>query len=216
MRKGSRGVDRKGERFLLLDWDGVLIDSFRRHLESVREYAGADILPGQYRAIHNGNFFQSNERGVLSGIDWRKYAEFVRTRFPKEKLSVGVIRSLRILSRSYRLYIVSSGQETVIEPILRRSGVRGLFDAVLGAEFHRSKEEKFRWIFRKCRTRARRCLFVTDTLGDLVEARRVGLPTLAVTFGYHGRAVLAKGKPGRVIRCFRHLLPAIRRHRWNR
>ena len=44
-----------------------------------------------------------------------------------------------------------------------------------------------------------RLFFITDTLGDIVEAKKVGIKTIAVDYGYHDRGVLSKGNPDGII-----------------
>ncbi len=42
-------------------------------------------------------------------------------------------------------------------------------------------------------------IFVTDTLGDIREATKVGIRTIAETFGFHNRERLKLGDPFRIV-----------------
>ena len=41
--------------------------------------------------------------------------------------------------------------------------------------------------------------FVTDTLGDIKEANKLNIKTIAETFGFHNRQRLEKGKPYAIV-----------------
>ena len=89
--------------------------------------------------------------------------------------------------------------------------MKGLFKDILGVESHASKEEKFKMLFKKYKLNNKNCLFVTDTLGDILEAGKLGIPTIAVDFGFHERERLEKGKPLMILSKFEDILPAIDR-----
>ena len=87
--------------------------------------------------------------------------------------------------------------------------IKTFFSEVLGKETHKSKVEKFKMIFKEYGLKPEECIFVTDTLGDLREAKKVGVPTIAVTWGYHGKTRLKKGSPNLIIHDFEELTGAI-------
>jgi phosphoglycolate phosphatase len=76
---------------------------------------------------------------------------------------------------------------------------------VLGVETHKSKEVKFGIIFEETGLLKDECVFVTDTLGDILEANKVGVRTIAVTFGYHDEKRLAKGNPSVLVSDFKEI-----------
>ena len=53
------------------------------------------------------------------------------------------------------------------------------------------------------------CIFVTDTLGDLLEAKELNIGTIAVTWGYHEEERLKFGHPDIIINNFDELIPSI-------
>jgi phosphoglycolate phosphatase-like HAD superfamily hydrolase len=54
-------------------------------------------------------------------------------------------------------------------------------------------------IFEKYGTSASECVFVTDTLGDMLEAKKEHVGAIAVSWGFHSREVLEKGEPFRIL-----------------
>ena len=58
---------------------------------------------------------------------------------------------------------------------------------------------ELKFLLKKYSLTPKDCIFVTDTLGDIIEANDVNVKTIAVDFGYHSRTVLSKGKPFAII-----------------
>ncbi|MBI2112526.1 HAD family hydrolase [Candidatus Woesearchaeota archaeon] len=85
------------------------------------------------------------------------------------------------------------------------------FHEVLGAEIDPSKAERFYLLFKKYDIKPEECLFVTDTLGDILEANQVMVKTIAVDFGFHERKRLKKGNPAMIVSTFSELVKAIRK-----
>jgi phosphoglycolate phosphatase-like HAD superfamily hydrolase len=76
-------------------------------------------------------------------------------------------------------------------------------------ETHRSKVEKFKYLFDKYKIEADECVFVSDTLGDVLEGHKVGVKTIAVDFGFHKKDRLEKGKPYKIVSSFEEILQVI-------
>lgn len=68
----------------------------------------------------------------------------------------------------------------------------------MGADVHKSKAEKFRMLFKHF-GEGTRYVFITDTLGDLREAEKVGVQGIGVTWGFHPRARLERGNPWAIV-----------------
>ena len=83
--------------------------------------------------------------------------------------------------------------------MLEAAGVLGLFAQILGVETHESKVEKFKILMEHNGITSENAVFITDTLGDIIEARKVGIKTIAETFGFHDRERLAQGEPFTIV-----------------
>jgi len=70
---------------------------------------------------------------------------------------------LEKLSQDYTLFIISSNREYSIEKYLCHHEME-YFTEVLGGDFHKSKVEKFKYIFNKYDFSKDDCYFITDTL----------------------------------------------------
>ncbi len=67
-------------------------------------------------------------------------------------------------------------------------------------------------VFKKYGVKSTECIFVTDTLGDLREAKKMGINSFAVTYGFHKESVLQKGNPDCFIRKPEDILIEIKKY----
>lgn len=193
-----------GKPFILFDFDGVLVDTFSHNITVFNE-----LLPAMTREemldLYDGN-------GIATAIaylermgvdDIEGFIRRIALRFSELSGEVAMTeparRVVESLSGNYEMMIVSTSREEGIEGCLQRSGMSGYFRKVYGQLAHRSKVEKIRMVFAEHGAAPDQCLFVTDTLGDILEAHEAGIKTLAVTWGFHGRERLAKGNPWAIV-----------------
>ena len=84
-----------------------------------------------------------------------------------------------------------------------------MFSFLFGLETHKLKTHKFKKVLNEFNLKEDECIFVTDTLGDILEANEVGIKTIAVDFGYHERERLEKGNPMKIISEFNELVDIV-------
>lgn len=190
--------------FILFDFDGVLVDTFSHNITVFSEF-----FPGmsheEILQLYDGNGVATvvahMQRIGIDDIDG--YIKRIGLRFTELTGDIVMPQSaqrvVQDLRERYEMMIVSTSREEGIEGCLQRSGMSGHFRKVYGQLAHRSKVEKIRMVFAEHGARPDQCLFVTDTLGDILEAHEAGIKTLAVTWGFHGRERLAKGNPWAIV-----------------
>ncbi len=108
-------------------------------------------------------------------------------------------------SKKYKLYIVSSTDAVIIEQFLRKHGLSRYFKKVLGYRESLSKVVKINRVLKAAGAKSSEAVFVTDTLGDMLEAKECAVKSIAVTWGYHSKAVLRSGQPKYIVRTPREL-----------
>jgi len=190
-------------KVLIFDFDGVLQDTFEFHRSKVSSYVGFEVDAQVYRDMHNGNFFDCVPE-ELKKVNWYGYRSFVFNEMCRLVMDDKLRDYLAGLSSVYDLYIVSSGSSKIISKYLGLNGA-SVFKEVFGAEECRSKKEKFSMLFEKYGFSSSDCLFITDTVGDVLEAKEVGVKSVCVDFGFHSREVLEKGEPEAIVSSFDEL-----------
>jgi len=102
---------------------------------------------------------------------------------------------LLTLAQQHRLMLISSNSAEVIHVLLTRMDVSECFEAVMGADFLLNKTEKIVCAQNSSGFSTENIYYVGDTAGDIREARRAGIRSVAVTWGWHDRAALEAVAP---------------------
>lgn len=192
-------------RVLILDFDGVLCDSEEFHSRMFREFSGISVSEEEFASMHDGNFF-AHVVSKLRHIDWMAYRDFVLPRSQHLAMQEGCRSFLEAIGSLFALFVVTSNGEANVAAFLNRNGVGSFFCEILGLETSLGKVEKLRGILSRHNVAPDEVVFVTDTLGDILEANEVGIRTIAVDFGFHDRERLARGNPYRIVSSFGEIL----------
>lgn len=180
---------------VVFDFDGVIVNSYdityatSKHFEGHRDHDEfrsiyeesiyARVVPNQERTNPN------HER------DW--YAHITPLYYQLPPVT-GVPDALHLLAERFELAIVTSNQTEVVLRWLALVGLDQRFSDVLGGDVERSKVKKITSLLQ-----GRPAVFITDTLGDVLEAKAVPVPTIAVSWGFHEHWRLEKGTPDAII-----------------
>jgi len=192
---------------IIFDFDGVIHDTFelayglhkQLHPESSREI---------YRSYFDGNLFKKIGKKISQEAQ-DKFKELEFEAFKDLKLERGIREELEKLSKKFDLYIISSNSIRNLDLYFESNGFTNIFKETLTAESHKSKVEKFKILFQKYDLNSNSCIFVTDTLGDILEANKVGVRSIACTFGFHNEKRLKKGSPFRIVSNFKEIRKVI-------
>lgn len=187
-------------KFVLFDFDGVIADSHALSYELSRHFM-PELDEGSYQALYEKNIFQSlKERPTWNESIPSEYQKKFDARMKDEVTLVpGMDEAIRVLSGAYTLAIISSTSGEGINRFLKTHKMTEFFVDVLGRDTHHSKVEKMAMLMGKYRTTSEHCVYITDTLGDMREAKEHGMGTIASSWGVHPRETLEKGIPFRIL-----------------
>lgn len=190
-------------RFVLFDFDGVIADSYDVAWATARILCKRITKEGYSEAFESNvhrayDTLMSKEHGSDCNHDLDWFSVFTPAFEDGAKIFSGMVEVVGSLSHSYVLIIVSSTITSPIQGFLEKHRIGRYFSEVMGADVHISKSEKIKMVFEKYNVSASECVFVTDTLGDMREARAVGVGSLGVSWGFHLRETLEKGEPFRI------------------
>lgn len=116
-----------------------------------------------------------------------------------EKAGKDIIESIKNISRNYVFAIVSSTPFLHIRGYLEKNKIASVFSDILGFESGADKVFKIKSLLRKYNVLPQNTVFVTDTLGDILEGGECGVNLIGVTWGLHSREMLQKGNPVMII-----------------
>ncbi len=192
---------------VVFDFDGVIADTFDLNLRTLRQFC--NTCAEDLKKLHDSNSHETLNIKFTPEMEGN-FHQLQREQF-KETLFYPITKPIQDLADEFLLFINSSSSEKNIDQFLSLIKLSQCFEKILGVETNRSKVKKFELIFRDYQINPQNCVFITDTLGDLMEGNRVGVKNLAVTWGYHDKQRLKKGNPLVVIDQFEEIVPAVRK-----
>lgn len=202
---------------VLLDFDGVLVDSTTLYLDLYREACRLWNHPlpiatvEDFRAWYNPRWEQNYYDMGFTEEEFQAVQEWALTAldYSRAALFPGVAEAVRSLAREHPLAIVSTTPSALIRARLAREGLEGEFRLVMGGDDGSSeKVEKIRQTLADLG--ATRGVMVGDTPLDVEAGRHHGLQTVAVTYGWCAHDRVHGSSPDRVIHHPGDLEPAVR------
>lgn len=200
----SRGVEthKKVRGFILFDFDGVIADSFLPAFE-VNKMICPHITEAIYRKRFEGNINDWEDPVNSHNENCRHDIDFFTEYIPLMKDRVGMVSGMEeIIVKSAELYslvIVSSTITSPIREFLERYNMTQYFADIMGNDVHASKVEKIKMVFAKYNIGPENCVFITDTLGDMLEAEKTGVGAIGVSWGFQEQETLLRGKPFTIV-----------------
>ncbi len=197
---------------ILFDFDGVIADSFAAAFE-VQKLICPNITEDDYRKGFEGNINDWQRETVNHSDDCRHDLDWFAEYVPRMKKSVGIISGMSEvigdLSKKYKLFVVSSTITSPIREFMEKYEISSYFAEIMGNDVHASKVEKIKMVMEKEKAGAGDCVFITDTLGDMLEAESAGIGAIGVSWGFQKHETLARGKPFKVVDKPQDLPPAV-------
>ncbi len=195
-------------KILLFDFDGTIADSADATVRVYNEIArksNLQLLTRENLVVLRGGSFMDNMRYMKVPLFKLPFiANSVRTAFKNEipnlKVIEGIKGSLEILkSKGYKLYIVSSNAKENIESFLEHNGIRE-FDDVYSVSNLLGKHLKIKSLIKTHKWNKASVMYIGDEVRDIEAAKKAGLASVAVTWGYNTEEVLAKNNPTKLLR----------------
>ena len=212
-------------RAILFDLDGTLVDtraaSWQLFSETNLAFAlGIDTREEFFKAFE-GNFFESLAKMVpdpaRAAAVKSHFMELLRTRY-HPALIPGMVDVVRALAPHATLAVVSTNGMEAIRRILVGAGIATCFSHVFAGDVEPRKAKSIRRFIADQRYAVHRLcspayqdgsapappfdpsdvVLVTDTTGDIVEAREAGIRAIGVSWGMHGERQLLDAGAERV------------------
>ena len=184
-------------KIVIFDFDGVIVDTYGFCYELIN--AISPVTHEEYKKRFEGNINDAMKKVAPKGLSNGTFVEDYFLELTKCTPYAEVVDAIKILAKKYTLIVISSTVSPAIDTFLTTNNIRECFQDILGNDIEKSKIKKIHMVFEKYSVSPEDCVFVTDTLGDIKEAKHCGVRSIAVTWGYHTRETLEKEKPYAII-----------------
>jgi len=190
-------------KVIVFDFDGVIEENYEHHYQ-LSKIKTINLTREEHKKLFDGNIHI--ERAKLKDrntnfdlmLNFNRAKEFLKIENTKRDILIK-------LSKNYKLGIITSGYEKYIIKYLKNNNLVDIFNFVYGFETNPSKVSKFNKVINTYKHKPSEIIFITDTLGDILEAKKLNINSIAVDYGYHEKSRLEKGKPYKIISSFQEL-----------
>lgn len=189
-------------RLLLFDYDGVLFDTkqiaYNLVKKSCEKFCKFKIRnEHEFIELYKSNFYEAVRKKGATKASIEKIKKYAITVLKKKKLHIhsGIKSIIKKLSATHEIAVISSNYDDVMKRNLKQNRILGNFHYIYGTEEGESKKIKIKQIMKKAKAKKAEAVFITDTVGDIREAKKAGIKTMAVTWGFHNKKMLKKARP---------------------
>ena len=195
-------MDKK--QLVIFDYDGVIVDSIDTlaaiGAQACREI-GHERLPGaaDIEALENIAFEDLGRQIGISEADLPDFGEHVfallRQNEKTPDIFPGMDGAIRTLAKNHCLAIVTKNIKPAVEKVLAAHGLAGEIDLILGVEEPGSKADKIIKAMHIFNRGTDLTCMIGDAVSDVRQARKAGVRSIAVTWGFHKQEKLARERP---------------------
>lgn len=206
-------------RFVLLDWDGTLLDSYaadqRAYLAMFRGM-GVNWGAAKIDRHYSPDWYRVYRAARIPRADWARADRLRRTAYSAERpaLLPGARRVVNTLIRRFRLGLVTSGSRGRVRQQLREFELTKHFSVrVCSEDSYRKKPHPapLQMALRLLRAEPEECVYVGDSAEDIEMARRAGVRAIGVLGPFPTAERIRAAKPDLLLQSIRELPRHLRR-----
>jgi phosphoglycolate phosphatase len=175
-------------RVILFDWDGTLLNSYASDTRAYLAMFRALEIDWTVREIerhYSPNWYRVYRAARIPRAKWAQADLLWRQAYAAESpaLLPGARTALRVLSRKYRLGLVTSGSRDRVRSQIRKFEFTGYFKACVYSEDAPKKKPHpapLELAIARLKAEPEECVYVGDTPEDIQMARRAGVRAIGV------------------------------------
>lgn len=194
------------EKLVIFDFDGTLADSIEAAISVLNEFSDEGILP-HFEKSDVTRWRSMKPREVLKEVNlpWWKIPYLLfqgRRKIKKYRNSVrifsGIPQAIKQISDQYNCVVISTNSKSFIDSVLSKSDL-DIFTETVGGGSLFGKHKKITKILHKYKVLPEHAVLVTDEARDIESAKKAGVKSIAVTWGYQHADVLAHSQADAIV-----------------
>lgn len=198
------------KKVIIFDFDGVLADSFDllyRLNALASEAIGKKMSRKQYRDFFTGDLVKKFQEFCGGHKNYEKFCDFKKNIYWKHYSGIKLFPHAATLVSELKnnntiLAIISATNPNFIKKILAKFKIEDKFDFILSSG-GASKIDIILGIVKK--TKADDVYFISDTCNDIEYAKKAGVKTMAVLWGFHSPRMLFQSQPDFVLKNYKDI-----------
>lgn len=200
-------------RMVIFDFDGVIIDSLKV-IEKFDQWLYPGLTEEDWKETNYGNYFQKmqpheHKRRVVTAQELEAKRQYFYDTKAQANIFPGMRECIVSIPKSVVCLLNTNSKLEGCSTFLTKHALIDQFAFLATKEVSTSKKEKLELSLQKYQALPEDVLFITDTIGDLLEGRAVGIPVIAVTWGIHSKQDFLKYKPYQIVQDSKELSAAI-------
>lgn len=191
---------------IIFDLDGTLADSIDVVIDVLNDLKVIDrtITRDDYELAKNMTIKDiAKELGISL---WRAPRVLVKGRAELTKrideipFFAGMDQTIDELSKENRLFVMSSNSLVNVEKFLKIHGIDGYFEKKYGGIGIFSKAKMLKKIIKDYNLDSETSYYIGDEIRDVDAAKKAGIKSVSVTWGFNGEEILSSRNPDHIVR----------------
>ena len=210
-------MDKK--QLVIFDYDGVIVDSIDAiaaiGAQACREIGHERLpTPADIEALENIALEDLGRQIGISEADLPDFGAHVFALFQKNEKTPDIFSGMgpviRTLGKNHFLVIVTKNIKPAVEKVLAAHGLADKINLILGVEEPGSKADKIKKAMHTFHRGSDLTCMIGDAVSDIRQARKAGVKSIAVTWGFHKQERLAHENPDVMVSTPHDLIAAIK------
>lgn len=205
------------EKLLVFDFDGTIADTFQLAIDIARqgliEFGYQSFGESEIPELREMSVTQLIRRFKINPIHLPKMARYARKKLKHNYHEVmpvkNMVRSIDSIRKEFTVGIVSSNDEALIRMFMKDFGLKRKVDFVKGGVGIFEKKRALKKVLKETNAKTSDCYYIGDEIRDIEAAKRVGINSISVTWGFNGSNILEKNNPDYIVNSPSELLKLI-------
>lgn len=197
----------KNHKVFVFDFDGTICDSFETALRIINNESEVfhyrKIQPSEYAEMRNLTAQEILKSVGISTLKLPFVVRKVRKEINKEIDSLHPFQGIKeallhLKSKGYAMGILTSNSEENVLQFVKKNGLE-LFDFIYSGSSIFGKDKVISKLLKDLEISPSNAVYIGDEIRDVEAAKAVGIPIIAVSWGFNSRSALEVHRPNYLI-----------------